>query len=364
MSVSNYIPDPGKNPFVRFLTDKKFKWLRHALFIAVGLVFAYSGETAEASERFKTNKAAVNGLFLYDTILLIVIMSLFYLNIYVLIPKLLFRSRIFLFGLCFISIIVCIYLVSWLLDQYFVRPYFPDNAHIPHTQLSFKAFLENGLVLAVLLGCVTGLKVFTKWMKDVTLINQLQQTNLKTELEQLKSQINPHFLFNTLNNLLVLTKTDPDKAAQVLLGLSDLLRYQLYDSARETIQLSKDIDFINNLLALEKIRKDDFDYEIYTEGRLEGIGLPPFLFISFVENAIKHGASTVGHSYLKIKFRLIDKTLVFTSENSKPPVRNNSIGGIGLKNIRRRLELLYPGNHELLISEDQHTYFVTLTIQL
>lgn len=91
-------------------------------------------------------------------------------------------------------------------------------------------------------------------------MNELQRMNMKTELEQLKSQVNPHFLFNTLNNLLVLTKTDPEKASVVLLGLSDLLRYQLYDSAKEKIVLSKDIAFIRNFLSLEKIRKNDLAF--------------------------------------------------------------------------------------------------------
>lgn len=193
-------------------------------------------------------------------------------------------------------------------------------------------------------------------------MNQLQQINLKTELEQLKSQINPHFLFNTLNNLLVLTKTDPDKAGQVLLGLSDLLRYQLYDSSQDRIQLSKDIAFINNLLALEKIRKDDFDYQVNTEGKIDGLALPPFLFIPFIENAIKHGASSVGHSWLTVNFKLDGKKLIFTAENSKPPIKKQLPGGLGLNNIKRRLELLYPNDHQLDIKDDAHTYFVTLTI--
>src|SRR5688572_18982903 len=158
-----------------------------------------------------------------------------------------------------------------------------------HIQFSLVYFIQIGTVCAVLLGSVVGLKVFKKWIIDVQRMNELHQTNLKTELEQLKSQVNPHFLFNTLNNLLVLTQTDVGKATQVLLGLSDLLRYQLYDSAREKILLSKDIAFIQNVLDLEKIRKNDFDFTIHTEGDIDGHSLPPFLFIPFVENAIKHG---------------------------------------------------------------------------
>jgi LytS/YehU family sensor histidine kinase len=128
--------------------------------------------------------------------------------------------------------------------------------------------------------------------------------------------------------------------------------------------LVKDVAFINNLLALEKIRKDDFDYQVHTEGDMEGRTLPPFLFIPFVENAIKHGASTVGHCYLKLCFRIADGRLLFYSENSKPLIKSNGIGGIGLKNINRRLDLLYPGRYTLQITDEPDRYIVNLTLPL
>jgi LytS/YehU family sensor histidine kinase len=204
--------------------------------------------------------------------------------------------------------------------------------------------------------------VFVKWLRDTKRINELQQLSLRTELEQLRSQVNPHFLFNTLNNLYVLMNTNTEKASQVLLGLSDLLRYQLYDSAREKILLTKDIAFIRNLLDLEQIRKDDFNYEVKTSGNMQGVTLPPFIFIPFVENAIKHGASAVGHCYLKLSFTIEEGLLKFYAENSMPPVKHVGAGGLGLRNIRRRLQLLYPGNHQLDISENAYYYCVTLTL--
>ena len=286
-----------------------------------------------------------------------------YLMLWILIPKLLFRSRLILFIVSIFIMIVLIYFVVWFLYFHFIQPL--DASHATqYIELSFLTFVQVGLVCAVLLGSVIGMKVFKKWVNDLQLLNELQQINLKTELAQLKSQINPHFLFNTLNNLYVLMKTDTEKASQVLLGLSDLLRYQLYDSAREQILLSKEITFIENLLALEKIRKDDFTFDIHSEGQVNGISLPPFLFIPFVENAIKHGASTLGHSYLTLSFQLTDKHLYFYSENSKPAVKQVSIGGIGLKNIQRRLQILYPGNHTLTIADDTNKYTVNLTIPL
>ena len=163
---------------------------------------------------------------------------------------------------------------------------------------------------------------------------------------------------------MVLTKTDPEKASQVLLGLSDLLRYLLYDSSKDKIMMSKDLAFIQNLLTLEKIRKNDFAFQIHSDQQISNLSLPPFLFIPFVENAIKHGASTIGHSYLNLNFKIIDNKLHFTSENSKPLVKNNTIGGLGLKNIRRRLELLYPDNHILEINEEKEKYYVRLILSL
>lgn len=193
---------------------------------------------------------------------------------------------------------------------------------------------------------------------------QLQQANMRSEMEQLKSQLNPHFLFNTLNNVNVLTQTDPVKASQVLLGLSDLLRYQLYESAKENILLSKDIEFIRNLLALEKIRKNDFTFEVKTEGNTDNIKLPPFLFMPFVENAVKHGASSVGHCYISVLFQIKGSQLHFSCENSKPVVKSNFPGGLGLKNIVRRLELLYPGKHQLNISDTKEKYIVQLILPI
>ena len=351
---------PFNNPLIRFVSEPKYRWLRHTLFILMGLILAFKGDI-DVKDAIPSEKARQAVLFV-DTISFIFMLSMLYLLILVLIPYLLFRSKVFLFSLSFFAVLSLIYFVVWFLDFYYLRPVNPGR--MVHIELSLLSFIQIGAVSTVLMGSVVGLKVFQKWIKDVQHMNELHQTSLKTELEQLKSQVNPHFLFNTLNNLFVLTKTDPEKASQVILGLSDLLRYQLYDSAKEKILLSKDIDFIHNLLALEKIRKNDFEYNIKTEGKVEGVGLPPFLFIPFVENAIKHGSSTVGHSYLTVDFRITDKQLHFSSVNSKPPVKSNSIGGLGLKNITRRLELLYPGKYILETDNKADKYIVKLSIPL
>lgn len=334
--------------------------MRHTLFILVGLSLAFKGDIGVTND--VRSAGEMKAILLVDVISFLFIMALLYLMLQVFIPKLLFRSRPLLFAVSFAGVIVLIYLGVWLLDQYVLKP--ANTQSIQHIELSVLHFIQIATVAAVLVGAVVGLKVFKKWMIDVQEMNELQQAHLKAELEQLKSQVNPHFLFNTLNNLLVLTKTDTEKATQVLLGLSDLLRYQLYDSAREKIILSKDIAFIHNYLALEKIRKNDFIFTIHTEGNTDAQMLPPFLFIPFVENAVKHGASTVGHSYLTLNFRLTNKELYFYSENSKPVVSQPKIGGLGLGNIKRRLDLLYPGTHTLQITDNPGNYTVNLILPL
>jgi sensor histidine kinase YesM len=350
---------PFNNPLIRFLSSPRYRWLRHSLFIVVGLILAFKGDVGVYDDRSPEMRRAV---LLADSISFVYVIGLIYVMLQIFVPKLLFRSKIFLFALSFFAITFIMFVGVFLIDHYILKPVNPG--YMQHIEFNFIYFIQVGTVIAVLLASVIGLKVFKKWVNDVERMQELKQVNLKTELAQLKSQVNPHFLFNTLNNLTVLTKTDPDKATQVLYGLSDLLRYQLYDSAREQISLSKDIQFIQNLLNLEKIRKNDFSFTIHTEGNIDGQALPPFLFIPFVENAIKHGATTVGHSYLTLYFKVTGDELQFSSENSKPAVKQSTIGGLGLANIKRRLELLYPHNHTLEIKDDPDKYIVNLSLPL
>ena len=350
------------NPLIRFIADNKYRWLRHTLFIIFCLLLGFKGDVGV----YSGHSTEIQNAFLKaDTWTTFSIMAMIYLLLLVLIPRLLFRSKVFLFAICFFILISIIYFIAYYADLVYIRPFDKDVAtNFQHVEFSFIAYIQICGIATVLLGSVVGMAIFKKWINDVQHMNELQQNNLKAELEQLKSQVNPHFLFNTLNNLLVLTKTDPEKASTVLLGLSDLLRYQLYDSAKEKIVLSKDIAFIHNFLSLEKIRKNDFIYTINTEGNMDNIMLPPFLFIPFVENAVKHGASTVGHSYLTLDFKIKGKEIHFYAENSKPPVKHNSFGGLGLGNIKRRLELLYPGNHTLEIMDSADKYIVNLILPL
>ncbi|WP_288878807.1 sensor histidine kinase [Pedobacter panaciterrae] len=325
----------GENALFRFLVSPDRRIFRHLLFIAfIGTVLYNSTSVIDSPTT----------IFIYFTIL-------FYVNMYVLVPRLLFRGKNIAYCLSVVSI-----LAIMAIGGYFFNPFNKDHG------LNIPLF---SFLTVLLLAASASIKLFQKGMKDKQLIYELRQSKTYAELEQLKNQINPHFLFNMLNNANVLTKKDPEKASQVLMKLSDLLRYQLYDSTREKVLLTSDIHFLEDFLNLEKVRRDSFDFLISKEGDLSGVQIPPLLFISFVENAVKHNNDPAKASYVNLFFDVRYNKLFFKCINSKPTLKpDGKSGGLGLANIRRRLELLFPASHSLRIEDDTETYCATLTINL
>jgi len=325
----------SENTLFRFLLSPDRRIFRHLLFIAfIGIVLYNSTSVIDSPIT----------IFVYFAIL-------FYVNMYVLVPRFLFRGKNIAYCLSVVSI-----LAIMAIGGYFFNPF--NKGH----GLNIPLF---SFLTVLLLAASASIKLFQKGMRDNQLIYELQQSKTYAELEQLKNQINPHFLFNMLNNANVLTKKDPEKASQVLMKLSDLLRYQLYDSAREKVLLTSDIHFLEDFLNLEKIRRDSFDFLISKEGDLSGVQIPPLLFISFVENAVKHNNDPSKTSYVNLFFDVRHNKLFFKCVNSKPALKpDDKSGGLGLANIRRRLELLFPESHSLRVEDDTETYSATLTINL
>lgn len=329
----------NENWMLQFLIASKYRLYRQLLLIAsISLVLYNSGP--EVKE---------------PTLTLVLFFLLFYTNIYLLVPKLLFKNKYALYFLSILGVIILsvkIYLMGCYL---FGLDSDIEGLNIP---------LFYTLIL-VLIAASSSIKLFQKWMMDRQLIYELEKSKTSAEMEQLKNQINPHFLFNMLNNANVLIKDDPDKASQVLMKLSDLLRYQLYDSARDKVLLTSDIHFLEDFLNLEKVRRDNFDFVISKEGNLSGVQIPPLLFISFVENAVKHNNDSAKPSYVNLFFDVRNNELFFKCINSKPLLKAvNKSGGLGLANIKRRLELLFPSAHILKIEDNSQTYCVTLTLKL
>ncbi|REH00511.1 sensor histidine kinase [Flavobacterium aquicola] len=340
----------NENWAIQFLTSAKLRLYRH-LFLIAFFGLALFNSDPEYTEPTETISRIVS---------MIMFLALVYGNMYVLVPKFLFGNQYKKYAIAVLVIIMVSVLIHRSNRYFYGAEVRLDTADDDINIFSFS------FVLIVVILASSAIKLFQRWKLDIELISKLKQANANAELEQLKNQINPHFLFNTLNNANVLTKRDPDKASQVLMKLSDLLRYQLYDSAREKVFLTSDIHFLEDFLNLEKIRRDKFDFVISKEGDLNGVQVPPLLFISFVENAVKHNNDSEKASYVNLEFKVYNEELVFKCINSKPILKavKTASGGLGLTNIKRRLELLFPASHLLKIEDSETTFSVTLSIKL
>jgi LytS/YehU family sensor histidine kinase len=192
----------------------------------------------------------------------------------------------------------------------------------------------------------------------------LENANLNAEVNFLKSQINPHFLFNTLNGIYSLARNKSDQTETAVLKLSDLMRYVLYESGEKKVELAKDIQYLSNYVDLQRLRlssKVTVHYQV--KGNIEGHYIAPLLLISFIENAFKHGISYTNSSFIQVEIIVFEKTLTLFVEN--PIIETNSFaGGVGLKNVMRRLELLYPGKYSLAIVNSGRLHVVNLKLNL
>ena len=198
-------------------------------------------------------------------------------------------------------------------------------------------------------------------------MQELEQQAAKSELQALRSQIQPHFLFNMLNSINTLLYIDPEKASYTLTKLSDFLRHLLYQSHEERVFLSSELRFLTDFLSLEAMRRDDFTYEItYNEKNVQGIQIPPNILLILAENAVKHSIDALAPTYIYIKCEQKEGWLHFSVRNSVPlqPNPQQKFSGIGLTNLRRRLELLYGNRFKLSQEALPQEYLVTLALQL
>ncbi len=210
------------------------------------------------------------------------------------------------------------------------------------------------------------------WIESKRKQEMLEKEKLETELKFLKSQFNPHFLFNTINSIFVLIHKNPDMASESLAKFSNLLRYQLYECNEQQIPLSLELSYLENFIELEKLRQDT-QVEINTQ--IAPLGSPnltiaPFILMPFLENAFKHvSQSKSSQNWIDIQLHIEENTLIFSVSNSiaKGQSAANTLidyGGIGLKNVKRRLELLYPGQYELSIQKEGGAFGVKLELGL
>ncbi|MDY3530228.1 sensor histidine kinase [Riemerella anatipestifer] len=199
----------------------------------------------------------------------------------------------------------------------------------------------------------------------------LEIQNINIEKEFLKAQLNPHFLFNTLNNLYGLVVKQDSRASEVVLNLSDIMAYTLYECSSEKVMLDKELEFIENYFNLEKLRHPtdrEITLEIYRKEDISGLYIAPLITFTFIENAFKYGLKSRKKSFLKINIKIDNKKFLFSLKNDKSGNNNDkkytNIGGIGLENVKKRLQLLYPDSHLLEIEDTYESFNVYLEIVL
>ncbi len=288
-------------------------------------------------------------------------MGVVYFNYYFWIPRYLIKQKRHWFYI--FSIIAIIILNAWLVNV-FMRNFVAPREYYFAWEGTFTLAINT----TVLVAFTTAFKFIQQWHDRNNYAMQLEKKNLESELEMLKSQINPHFIFNTLNTIYFLMEQKEDeRAKEALLKFSDTLSHQLYDYNKDWIDLSKEVDYIENYIELQRLRHDeellDLTFELPKD--TNGYQIAPMLLIPFVENAFKHSTNSKKYK-VDIRLGVKDGVLSFSTENTVNPYRrpHNGAGGIGLKNVQRRLDLTYPDHYELDLKDDGELYKANLKIQL
>jgi LytS/YehU family sensor histidine kinase len=299
-----------------------------------------------------------------NTELFILLISFFYFNTYYLIRKLFLPGKLLFYLLAILGCLVFMSVMNLLFSS-IIDAYIPSEFHRPNYlhRLFFPVFPAL-FVFAI----SAAIKITNEWFKAEKQKKEMENEKLHSELAFLKSQVNPHFLFNILNNICSLARKKSDDTENAIIQLSRIMRYMLYDSKDEKVSLEKEVEYLQNYIDLQRLRISDSVIINFTiEGNMEGKMVEPMLLIPFVENAFKHGVSYLEASHIDICLKIDNGDLHFRVENNRikksdDPIQQES--GIGLKNVLRRLDLLHPGTHSIDIEENATKYIVNLDISL
>lgn len=341
-----------------------------ALWLFVPLLFTDSSQYDAVLTR---------GLVTFAGILLVV-----GINLQLLLPQLFFRRQYLWYGLTAILLVILLTQGVEYIQQHWMEPYFapndgvrrlrpgdprPRSGRFPRAS-AFRWFRTLATSMPYLLALVGSalfeIALYANRQEREAI--RLRNEKLETEMKFLKSQINPHFLFNALNNIYTLTVLKSDAAPDHLLKLSNMLRYMLYECNTDRVPLQKEVEYIRNYIDL-KMLKDSAGLNVETnlQEKYPNLLIAPLLFIPFVENAFKHSqVEDLEKGWIRIGLRTEGRQVFFSVENSvsEAVYTKDRVGGIGLKNVERQLELLYPGRHTLHIEQDDIMFKVELSIEL
>ncbi len=289
--------------------------------------------------------------------------SLFYLNYLTLIPRFLDKKR---YGLYALSITITILVYG--LAKYGVALIFKQNIlmRVKGEITGFGSyFLSTVFTSLVFLFLSAVLKFTVDWFLNERIQRDLENQRLSAELAFLKSQINPHFLFNSLNSIYSLAYQRSEMTPDAILKLSEIMRYMLYESNDNKVDLSKELQYLQNYIDLQKIRFGNKAYiDFKVEGKVLNQQIAPLLLIAFIENAFKHGVANNPLTPIRLLIDVDEAHLHFYMQNKKHMNNRDAVGGIGLNNVQRRLNLLYPGKYNLDVKDEMDTYTVELSLVL
>ena len=289
--------------------------------------------------------------------------SLFYINYLVLVPAFLDKKK---YGLFFLSIGILVNIYGF--GKYGMAVVFKevvlmhDKAHVTSFGTYFLSTIFTSFIFLFL---STVLKFTIDWFSNERIQHELENQRLTAELAFLKSQINPHFLFNSLNSIYSLAYQGSEDTPEAILKLSEIMRYMLYECNDNKVDLEKEFQYLHNFIDLQKIRfanKAFIDFSI--EGKVEGQQIVPLLLIAFIENAFKHGVANNPLKPIMLHIKVDGPQLQFFIKNVKHSNNRDPEGGIGLNNVKRRLKLLYPDKFNLDIIDETDTYSVKLSLIL
>lgn len=306
--------------------------------------------------------------FVNSAIVVAVHAAVSYFNNYFLLPNYI-QKRKYLFYLIIVGLTVS--LGTLLLSGAFIL-FESGIGEDRQVLLSGRYLLTNAMAIVYTMAITMSLKLVKSWYEKERLAKRLEKLNTETELKFLKSQINPHFLFNSLNSVYALALKKSDEAPDLILKLSDILRYILYDGSEKMVALDKEIKYVKSYLELEKVRHGErMELSIDIEGDVADKEIAPMLLIPFIENSFKHGLSKdMRKGFVRVVLKVIGQVLEFSISNSKPETGSELSkaegyqGGIGIKNVKKRLHLLYPQKHSLQLNEALEEYTVNLNIEL
>ncbi len=242
----------------------------------------------------------------------------------------------------------------------------PPNNKTPNEMISIFMYRDIISYLAPIIFAVA-ISAIKRWNKSELQQKELEQEHLKSELQQLKFQLHPHFFFNSLNNIYAMIDSYPEDAKKNIHTLAKLMRYLLYESDHNSVNLKQEIVFLEQYIELMKVRcPENIQVQYKFEDKHLNVKIPPLLFISIIENAFKHGVSTKKEADIFFSLAILDKTLIFTSknENFAKNDTDQSGSGIGLINLQKRLNILYPNSHKLNINTENGIYNLVLKINL